>query len=164
MRDLGAELASPDAGSSHMVKALVQAVCLGLARRYSGRGSAVETSPSPATHAGAKLSDRELVKVLTFLDNNLEGHATNEDLAFASGYSCDHFRRLFRNTVGLAAHQYVLRTRVDAAVAALVERPDQTVAAIAGQYGFSDQGHLCRAMRRLRGVTPSMVRRGKLDR
>ena len=66
-----------------------------------------------------------------------------------------HFARLFRATVGVPPHQFVLRLRVERALG-LMKRGQMTLAQIAVECGFHDQPHFTRAFQRLCGMTPAM--------
>jgi len=69
-----------------------------------------------------------------------------------------HFARLFRRTVGVPPHQYVLRRRVERAKELLLTgRLGLSEVALAA--GFSDQSHLTRVFRRAVGLTPARFRR-----
>ena len=65
-----------------------------------------------------------------------------------------HFARLFRATVGVPPHQFVLRLRLDRA-RALMKTGRMTLAQIAVECGFHDQPHFTRAFRRTFRQTPA---------
>jgi len=74
-----------------------------------------------------------------------------------AGVSPSHFKTLFKRSVGMPVHQYVIRTRVDYATE-LLQRGEGPLADIALQAGFANQSHLARCMRRIAGVTPGQLR------
>jgi len=59
-----------------------------------------------------------------------------------------HFARLFRVTVGVSLHQFVLRLRLERAVRFMKARK-MPLAQIAVQCGFHDQPHFTRAFQRV---------------
>ncbi|WP_163284644.1 helix-turn-helix transcriptional regulator, partial [Enterobacter hormaechei] len=67
-----------------------------------------------------------------------------------------HLKALFRQTMGMPVHQYVIRRRVERAKALLLagEMPISQVALAAG---FAHQSHMAHCMKRLLGVTPRQV-------
>jgi AraC family transcriptional regulator len=81
-------------------------------------------------------------------------------MANAAGMSTFHFTRLFKRTMGMSPHQYLVEVRVHSAHALLSagsERP--SLAEVAAAVGFSDQSHLTRQFKRILGTTPKKARR-----
>ena len=95
---------------------------------------------------------------MEFVEENLDGGLTLEQLAEVAGMSIPHLTTLFRRTMGQSVHAYVMERRVQRARALLLERK-LTIAQVALETGFAHQSHLARWMRRLLGVTPSEVLR-----
>jgi AraC family transcriptional regulator len=104
------------------------------------------------------LSAAQKARVLDTVAQHLAGNLTLEDLAASAGASRFHFLRLFKNTLGMTPHRYVLEQRL-AAAKRLLEETNMPLAAIACETGFSSQSHLCTAMRRAWGTTPGQWRR-----
>jgi AraC family transcriptional regulator len=104
------------------------------------------------------LSTVQKARVLETVARRLADDLTLEDLAAAAGASRFHFLRLFKNTLGMTPHRYVLEQRL-AAAKRLLEETNMPLAQIASETGFSSQSHLCTAMRRACGVTPGQWRR-----
>lgn len=73
--------------------------------------------------------------------------------------SPSHFLRAFRATCGLPPHRYVITRRI-ARAESLLLTTDLPLAAVAEQAGFANNSHLTTMMRRLRGYTPTGLRRG----
>jgi AraC family transcriptional regulator len=97
-------------------------------------------------------------RIVEFVETNLDGSLTLEQLAEVAGMSIPHLTTLFRRTMGQSVHAYVMERRVQRARALLLERK-MTIAQVALETGFAHQSHLARWMRRLLGVTPSDVLR-----
>jgi AraC family transcriptional regulator len=74
-----------------------------------------------------------------------------------AGMSAHYFSELFRQSVHLSPHQYVLRRRIDRA-RKLLNDPSITVFEAAVRSGFADQSHFTKTFRRVVGVTPSGYR------
>jgi len=75
------------------------------------------------------------------------------DLANTVGMSQYYFCRLFKQSIGVTPHQYIIQQRVERAKQ-LLKRQDFSVADVAIQCGFAHQSHLSRHFRRLVGVSP----------
>jgi AraC-like DNA-binding protein len=88
----------------------------------------------------------------------LSAGLTLAEIAAQSGLSTSHFARAFRETVGIAPHQWLIRRRVDAATEALKDR-GLSLAEVAVQCGFADQSHFTRLFSRVAGVSPGAWRR-----
>ncbi len=94
----------------------------------------------------------------------LRAHAP-EDLsldqaAAVAGLSRFHFLRLFRRTVGVPPHLYLIQCRTERARRAV--RSGVPLATAALEAGFADQSHFTRWFRAFYGVSPSAWRRSVL--
>ncbi len=104
------------------------------------------------------LSPRRLQRVTDYVAANVALDLTLADLAAVAGVSPSHLTVLFKRATGLSVHQYILRKRVEHAVA-LVRRDEYPLCDVALLAGFANQSHMARAMRRFAGVTPGELRR-----
>jgi AraC family transcriptional regulator len=104
------------------------------------------------------LDGRRLKRVLEFIEANLSEELSLTRLAAVAELSTSHFRAGFRDSVGVAVHQYVIEHRVERAKSLLM-REDQTIAEIALAAGFTHQSHLARHMQRATGFSPLQMRR-----
>ncbi|MBV8724631.1 MAG: helix-turn-helix transcriptional regulator [Candidatus Eremiobacteraeota bacterium] len=145
-----AEIESPDPLDRLYGDSLGVALASHLLRTY-----APASEPAPT----AQLSRRRLTRVCDYIRGNIAGDLTLTELATVAGLSPSHFKTLFKQTVGMPVHQYVIRRRVEYA-AELLQSGDPPLADVALQAGFANQSHLARCMRRIMGVTPSSVREG----
>lgn len=92
-----------------------------------------------------------------------EGATELPELGRASGASPRNLGRLFEEWVGLTPKRFSRIVRIQAAIRVLEEHPDASLAAVATELGFADQGHLAREMQALAGVTPSVLVRKLSD-
>ena len=76
-------------------------------------------------------------------------------LAAESGFCETRFRREFKKTTGYSPAQFILRTRLQAAVP-MLQQGVYTLEGIAGQLGFSSAFHLSAAFKKVYGASPSM--------
>ena len=104
-----------------------------------------------------RMSQRRLRHVLSYIEDNLGQGLSLRDVAAAAGVSVSHFKTLFRESVGLPLHQYVIRRRVERAKDLLGENK-LSISQIAFETGFAHQSHLALHMRRLMGVSPKALR------
>jgi AraC family transcriptional regulator len=135
-----------------------QALACSLAARLVQKHS----SPSPAQAfprvAQEGLDRRRLSRVLDYIEANLEGDLTLDNLASIACLSRFHFARAFKAATGQSPHQHVSAKRLDRAKALLIRR-DQSLVDIALALKFSCQANFTRAFRRATGQTPGQFRR-----
>ena len=127
------------------------ALAVHLLSRYPG-ASQSERAPSSSLRAG--LSPSQLSRVTDYIEAHLGDDVSLLRLARISGVSASHLRALFKRSVGLPVHEYVIRRRVERARSLLL-RGELPASEIALQAGFSHQSHMARCMRRVLGVTPT---------
>jgi len=105
-----------------------------------------------------RLTASQKSRVLDVVEQRLAEDIALDDLAAAAGVSRFHFLRLFKNSLGITPHRFVMDQRLAAARKLLAET-DQRLADVAASTGFSSQSHLSTTMRRRLGVTPKQWRR-----
>jgi AraC family transcriptional regulator len=133
-------------------ESLGSALAVHLLRRYA-------RTPHEIPERG--LTPRQLRAVIDFVQEHLAANLALSELATVAGVSASHFKSLFRQSVGLPVHQYVIQQRVQYA-ASLLSRGKLKLSEVALQAGFADQSHMARSMRRVMGLTPaSLLRRCK---
>jgi AraC family transcriptional regulator len=99
-----------------------------------------------------------LRRVVNRMEEDLSAGLDLKTLAAESGYSRNHFLRMFRAATGLTPHQYLLHVRVKRAQALLKDR-SQRLIDVALACGFSNDAHFSRVFRKVVGATPSEYRR-----
>jgi len=122
-----------------------------LVRNYS-------TLPRLTGYSSHGLSGPKLKQVLAFIEENLGDDLSLDSIASAAGLSVSHCKALFRQTMGMPLHQYVIRRRVERAVA-LLREDKLSISQIALETGFSHQSHLALHTRRILGMSPKALRR-----
>jgi transcriptional regulator GlxA family with amidase domain len=103
------------------------------------------------------LPPRAKGRVLEYIVTHLNENITNDALAEVAGLSVCHFARMFKQTVGVSPHRYVLQCRIEWA-RELLAGTDMPLSEIAIVTGFSDQSHYTRWFREIIGVTPGSYR------
>jgi AraC family transcriptional regulator len=130
-------------------------ISLGLAAYlFTHQGSGGRAPPRERGTLTAAQKDR----VLDLVRRRLAGPLGLDELAAAAGVSRFHFLRLFKNSLGITPHRFVLEQRV-AAARRLLEETQLPLTDVAAATGFSSQSHLCTAMRRQLGLSPGQWRR-----
>ena len=87
-----------------------------------------------------------------------QGALSIAELSGALGYSHKHVITLFRDHVGIAPKAYAAIVRFDALVRHLRSPGRGSWSALAHRFGFSDQAHLAREVRRHAGMTATALR------
>lgn len=105
------------------------------------------------------LSDRQILRVIDYINAHLAQDIKLSDLAELLGLSQFHFGRLFKQSVGITPHQYLLQQRVERAKQ-LLKETELSVMDIALLCGFSSHSHLGKWFRQHTGMTPKTYRVG----
>ena len=110
-----------------------------------------------ATYADG-LPRHKLNQVLDYIEAHLDCNLELEDLAQQIGMSQFYFSRLFKQSLHITPHQYVIQQRVERAKQ-LLRKGELNLAEVALECGFANQGHLNRHFKRLTGATPKEIAR-----
>ena len=92
------------------------------------------------------------------LNANLDGGMPLKEVARECRLSVSHFSRAFRQTMGVAPHNWLLTRRVEVAKEKLRDRR-LSLSDVASACGFADQSHLTRVFTHIIGVSPGAWRR-----
>lgn len=79
---------------------------------------------------------KQISKVLIYISEHIESQITITNLSKIAGYNEQYFIRIFKKTVGLTPHQYIISFRLKEAKK-LLEK-DMSITQIAGKTGYSD--------------------------
>lgn len=99
-----------------------------------------------------------IIPALELVQAHSTRRVTVREAAAACGFSVTHFKRMFRNAMGVAFGRFCLRTRLALVAKRLVttDLPEET---IAHEMGFVDASHLHHDFARHFGTTPGRYRR-----
>jgi len=109
------------------------------------------------------LARGELKRIIDYIECHLHEKLSVARLAALVGLSVSHFGVLFRRSMGVPVHKYVIQRRVEHARVLLL-RGELPASQVALEVGFAHQSHLARYMRTLLGTTPAAVRAEALGR
>lgn len=96
-------------------------------------------------------------RVRDYIDSHLTENIRIDTLATSVGLSVYHFARVFKQSIGMPPHEFILRRRVERADQ-MLHRTELPLSEIAAAVGFSDQSHFARHFRRQTGMTPGAAR------
>ncbi|MBD3880364.1 helix-turn-helix transcriptional regulator [Phormidium tenue FACHB-886] len=125
---------------------MTTALIVHLLQYYSDR------QPKPWKHANG-LPAHKLQRVIDYIQASLERDLGLEELAAIAQLSAHYFCQLFKQSMHLTPHQYVIRCRIERAKD-LLRLGDLSIAEVARCVGFVDQSHLHRHFKRIVGMTP----------
>lgn len=131
-------------------EALCTALIVYLQQRYSVKPVDLKT------YRGGMPKNR-LNRVLEFIAEHGTEDLPLTKLAEIAGMSTHYFSELFRQSVGVSPHQYLLQQRIDRAKT-LLQETALPLAEISLMSGFQDQSHFTKVFRKLVGTTPSRYR------
>ncbi|MEM0982028.1 MAG: AraC family transcriptional regulator [Cyanobacteria bacterium P01_H01_bin.58] len=114
------------------------------------------TSAQLPTYEGG-LPTYQLNQVLDYIDAGLAGEIKLAKLAGLLNMSPFHFGRMFKQSMGISPHQYVIQQRLERAKH-LLKHSDRTIIDIALECGFNSHSHLSKQFRKVMGVTPRTFR------
>jgi AraC family transcriptional regulator len=112
---------------------------------------------SPMRHYRGGLSPAQLRRVTSFVHENLHEDVSLMQMAEKAKLSPAYFSQMFRQSTGVAPHQFVLRARVERAKELLVKE-DVRVLDVAIACGFQTQQHFARVFRALCKMSPTQFR------
>lgn len=128
---------------------LAKVLALELLRRYSTLGEELGES-------FGGLTPQKLKQATEYINDNLAGELSLAVIAEATGISAYHLAHLFKQSTGLAPHQYVIKMRVEEAKRLLAET-NLTVGEIAQRVGYT-HSRFSALFHRHVGISPTAYR------
>lgn len=142
-----AELLKNSYGGTLYGESLALAFSLYLLERHS-------ESSIPLPRPRGKLSSLQLREVIEYIHTYLGSELSLTELASQLKLSPFHFSRLFKQSLGLSPHKYVLQNRIERAKKLITASRNLPLSDIALQTGFYDQTHFGKAFKKYVGVSP----------
>lgn len=146
------ELESGKIGGYLLIDSLKTALAIHLLRNYC-------TAKPRLSNYTDGLSKFKLQQVREYINEHLHEEVKLIELAAIAQISPYHFLRLFKQSMGITPHQYILQRRIDKAKY-LLKKSELSIADIAFRVGFCDQSHLTQYFKRIVGVTPRQFLKG----
>lgn len=143
MRCLVEECGRVDGLSSLYCESLIVMILVELMRGSSAK---------PIKRGG--LTPTQLSRVLDCMEANLQRRVGLSELAALAGVSVSHFCHAFKQSTGVAPHQWQLDAKIRRAQQ-LLSQGDKSLAEIALDVGFVDRSHFTRTFHRNVGVAPT---------
>ncbi|MEM6614701.1 MAG: AraC family transcriptional regulator [Cyanobacteria bacterium P01_C01_bin.72] len=100
----------------------------------------------------------KLKRVKEYINTHLDKSLSLDELAQVVQMSAGYFSRLFKQSTGYTPHQYLIRRRVEKAKQLLRQR-QLSIADVAYQVGFANQGHLNYHFKKYTGITPKTMQK-----
>jgi AraC family transcriptional regulator len=151
-------IASEPRAETSAGKILVESLTNCIAARLVQMCTSVPAARSVTAITRGGLDRRRLLRVLDYIEANLEDDLSVEGMASIVRLSRFHFARAFRQAVGESPHRYVSGRRLEHAKTLLLQA-DRPLADIALALGFSSQANFTRAFKQATGVAPGRYRR-----
>jgi AraC family transcriptional regulator len=117
---------------------------------------------NPMRHYHGGLSPVQLRRVTSFVHENLHEDVSLMQMAEQAKLSLAYFSQMFRQSTGVAPHQFVLRARVERAKELLVKE-DARILDVAIECGFQTQQHFARVFRAFCKMSPTQFRKARLS-
>jgi len=99
------------------------------------------------------LSSEFLYTISKYIQEHIAEKITVEELSDLYHYNPNYFIEVFKKEANCTPHQYILRARMQKAVALLRRR--ENIKVVAEAVGYADISSFCRVFKRYYGVTPT---------
>ncbi|MBE9190472.1 helix-turn-helix transcriptional regulator [Gloeocapsopsis crepidinum LEGE 06123] len=145
------ELESNELDSQLYAESMATALSVHLLKRYSARKQVIKN------YTGG-LPQYKLREAVTYINEHLEQKLTLAEIADLLQMSPHYFATLFKQSTGLAPHQYITQCRIEQAKRLLTNR-ELTLIEICQQVGFQSQSHFTKVFRKYTATTPKVYRK-----
>jgi AraC family transcriptional regulator len=157
LAEIGCAIASELQTETSAGRLLIEGLASSLAARLVQKCTRESAGQSIGPPARGALDRRRLQRVLDYIEANLEGNPTLDDMASIACLSRFHFARAFKEAVGQSPYRYVSAKRLNRAKALLLQG-DQSLVDIALSLSFSSQANFTRAFKQATGQSPGQFR------
>ncbi len=108
------------------------------------------------------IGDRNLNKVIQHMNEKSESKISVPEMAAFMGMSISRFKSRFRHETGMPPAEYYLRLKISKARESL-EKGRGNISETAMRFGFSSSQHFATAFKRFTGISPSNIRKSKIQ-
>lgn len=144
------ELSTGCLGGRLFGESLATALAVQLLQKYSA------TQPIIQEFKGG-LPRYKLNQIVEYIDANLDQDISLTTLAELIDMNIHHFAKMFKQSMGIAPHQYVIERRIERAKQ-LLANPELSIVEVCYAVGFDNQSHFTKLFRRLTTKTPKVYR------
>ncbi len=109
-------------------------------------------------HAINSILKYNIQPILLYIQDNLGQDISVDQLAEIACFSKDHFSRIFKNIIGLAPCEYIIRKRIEKAQFLLLAT-DLTQEQIIDKTNFKSDSYFCRIFKKYTSFTPARYRK-----
>lgn len=102
--------------------------------------------------------DYRILKVLSFMEDNVSEKLDNSVLSKVSTMATNAFTRLFTAEIGVSPQKYVKKKRIDKACI-LLHHSSLSIDEVAVQTGFADRYHFSRIFKQITSVSPALYKK-----
>jgi AraC family transcriptional regulator len=134
-----------------------------IAMAFSARLVSHHSVCSIQSESMVSLSQNRVQMIVSYIHEYLEQEIRLSDLAQLVDLNEYYLCRLFKQSIGMPLHQYVIQQRLERAKQ-LLKRQELSISRIAQDCGFSSHSHLTQHFKRAFGVSPSILRSQDFDR
>ncbi|MBW4684511.1 MAG: AraC family transcriptional regulator [Komarekiella atlantica HA4396-MV6] len=103
------------------------------------------------------LPKHKLKEAIAYINDNLEQNLSLAEIAAIVQMSPHYFASLFKQSTGIAPHQYVTKCRIEKAKYLLTQ--ELSVMQVSQLVGFQSQSHFAKVFRKYIGVTPQAFKK-----
>ncbi|WP_122036640.1 AraC family transcriptional regulator [Aliivibrio sp. EL58] len=107
-------------------------------------------------------SNRNILNILKYIDNNLSEQLREIDVADYCHYSITYFSKFFHQETGVSFRDYLCSKRINKAKKLLIEDYNIKIAIIAYQCGYNDVSYFTRIFKKKAGISPGEFRKKTL--
>ncbi len=150
--ELKKELETTGIDSCIYAESMATALAVHLIKRYSAQPQAIKEFTDG-------LPKYKLREVITYINEYLDQNLTLVELAAVIKMSPHYFATLFKQSTGLAPHQYVTKCRIEKAKQ-LLRCKELTILEVSQLVGFVSPSHFAKVFRKHTTTTPKIYRNG----
>ena len=150
---LDAEMASPHPGHKSYAESLAAALSAHIFARYANP-DVPRLQGVSSRHPQLKA---QLGRSIDYIHDHLEFGLSLDEMAGIANMSKYHFAKSFRQVMGIAPHQYVVKLRVEKA-RRLLAAGSLSVEEVANRVGYADAAHFSEQFRKIVGLGPNRYR------
>lgn len=145
------EIATSGFDSYLYAESAVNMLAVHLLKRYSRQKPIIREYKSG-------LPPYKLKAAIAYINDNLDQNLSLAEIAAIAQMSPHYFATLFKQSTGIAPHQYITQCRVERAKH-LLRQQELSVIQVSQLVGFQSQSHFAKVFRKYIGVTPQVFKK-----